>query len=54
MGDLKEIMDWIRSGTLSKYLNKFKTLMTDVKRQPDKITKLLTLGLGIMDLLNED
>jgi hypothetical protein len=54
MGDLKDIMDWIRSGTLSKYLSKFKTLMAEVKRQPDKATKLFTLGFGLMDLLNKE
>ena len=51
MGDLKEIMEWVTSGTLSKYIKKFK-IMTDVMRQPDKPSKLLALGLHIMDMLN--
>ena len=52
MGDLKEIMAWITTGSLSKYIKKFKLLMAEVMRQPDKASKILTLGAGIIDLLD--
>ena len=54
MGDLKDVIQWITTGSLSKYLKKFKVLMANVMSQNDKASKLLTLGLGIMDLLNEE
>ena len=54
MGDLKEVMQWITTGSLSKYLKKFKVLMADVMSQKDKASKLYTLGLGILDLLSEE
>ena len=54
MGDLKDVIQWITTGSLSKYLKKFKVLMANVMSQNDKASKLLTLGLGIMDLLYEE
>ena len=48
------MIQWITIGSLSKYLKKFKVLMANVKSQKDNASKLLTLGLGIMYLLNEE
>ena len=45
-------MAWITTGSLSKYIKKFKLLMAEVIRQPDKASKILTLGAGIIDLLD--
>ena len=54
MGDLKDVIQWITTGSLSKYLKKFKALMANVMSQKDKTSKILTLGMCIMDLLNEE
>ena len=51
MGDLKDVIQWITTGSLSKYLKKFKVLMANVMSQNDKASKLLTLGLGIMEFV---
>ena len=34
------------------YIKKFKLLMAKVMRQPEKASKILTLGAGIIDLLD--
>ena len=54
MGDLKEVMQWIMTGSLPKYLKKFKVLMADVMSQKDNASKLFTLSLDVLDLLNEE
>ena len=52
-GDPKDLIQMVTSGSLTKYIKKFKALMTEVMRQPDKAGKLLTLGLGIAALLDD-
>jgi len=47
------LIQMVTSGSLTKYIKKFKALMTEVMRQPDKAGKLLTLGLGIAALLDD-
>ena len=51
-GDLKDILQMVTSGSLTKYIRKFKALMTEVMKQKDKASKLFTLGIGILELLD--
>ena len=51
-GDLKELIQMVTSGSLTKYIKKFKALMEEVMKQLDKTSRLLTLGLGIIELID--
>ena len=49
----KEILNLLRSGTMSSYIRKFRELMRRVKQQPDPMTKLLTFGLGLVEVFED-
>ena len=50
MEDFKEIINLLISGTISSYIRKFRELMRRVKQQTDPMTKLLTFGLGLVEV----
>jgi hypothetical protein len=51
--DFKEILNLFRSGTISSYIRKFKELMRRVKQQSDPMSKLLTFGLGLVEVFDD-
>jgi hypothetical protein len=53
MEDFREILDLFRSGTISSYIGKFKGLMQRVKAQPDSMSKMLTFGLGLVEIFDD-
>ena len=53
MEDFGEILDLFRSVTVSPYIRKFKGLMQRVKAQPDTISKMLTFGLGLVEIFDD-
>jgi len=54
MDGLREIMQLFTSGTLISYINKFKSVVREVGRQPDTPTKLITFVLGVCDMFKDD
>jgi Arginine methyltransferase-interacting protein, contains RING Zn-finger len=52
MGDLKEIISLFTSGTIRSYLTKFKTLIGQVKQQPDPMSKMMTFCFGLVELFD--
>ena len=53
MEDFREIIDLFRSGIVSSYIRRFKGLMQRVKAQPDPMSKMLTFGLGIVEIFDD-
>jgi len=52
MGDLKEIIALFTSGTVRTYITKFKSLIGNVRQQPDSMSKMLTFCFGLMELFD--
>jgi len=50
----RQIMQLFTSGTLISYINKFKSVVREVGRQPDTPTKLITFVLGVCDMFKDD
>ena len=53
MDDFREILNLFKSGTISSYIKKFKGLMQRVKAQPDSMSKMLTFGLGLVEIFDD-
>ena len=53
MDDFREILNIFRSGTICSYLRKFKDLMQMFKEQPVFMSKILTFGLGIVEIFDD-
>ena len=54
MEDFIEILDLFRSGTVGSYIRNFKGLMQGVKAQPDSVSQMLTFGLGLVEVFDQE
>ena len=50
---LADGVDDLRTGTIGSYINTFKTLVGNVRQQPDSISKLMTFCLGLLELFQD-
>ena len=53
MDDPREILVLFRSGVISSVLRKFKELMKGVTALTDSLSKLLTFGLGLVEVFDD-
>ena len=53
MEDFREILDLFRSEYVSSYIRKFKGLMQRFKALSDSMSKMLTFGLGLVEVFDD-
>ena len=53
MEDFREILYLFRSVTVNSHILKFKELLQRVKAQPDSMSKMLTVGLGLVEIFDD-
>ena len=49
-GEFREIFHLFKSGVISSYVRKFKTLIGNIRQQPDAMSKVMTFVVGIVEV----